>query len=161
MAIEALKAKGYGVPLVSRSFRTPSFPAGAGPDYVNAAAVLLSDAEPDAILTSLHEIEDAFGRLRTHRWGNRGLDLDLLAAGNSVQPDRATFDRWRTLPLEEQISSAPDELVLPHPRIQDRSFVLVPLADIVPDWRHPVLDLTVTEMLTTLPRAALDGIVPL
>ena len=56
---------------------------------------------------------------------------------------------------------APDRLILPHPRMQDRGFVLLPLAEVAPDWRHPLIGQTVREMLEALPAAALEGIAPL
>jgi 2-amino-4-hydroxy-6-hydroxymethyldihydropteridine diphosphokinase len=69
--------------------------------------------------------------------------------------------RPRSLPIERQMQEAPGELILPHPRMQDRAFVLVPLADVAPGWRHPVLDMTVAEMLSKLPTDEVDSVVPL
>lgn len=146
---------------VSRFFRTPCFPPGAGPDYVNAAAAICSDSGPQGILDRLHAIEAEFGRERVRRWGRRTLDLDLIAAGGQVWPDQATHDRWRGLPPERQIAHTPDRLILPHPRLQDRAFVLVPLADVAPDWCHPILGRTVREMLAALPSDALTEVLPL
>jgi 2-amino-4-hydroxy-6-hydroxymethyldihydropteridine diphosphokinase len=142
----------------SALFRTPCFPQGAGPDYVNSAIAVLSDRPARDILGLLHEIEATFGRQRVQRWGMRTLDIDLVAAGSEVLPDRATQDRWRNLPTEAQKSSTPDELILPHPRLQDRGFVLVPLAEIAPDWVHPVLGLSIMEMKDALPPGQLEGI---
>lgn len=162
-ASKALEEEGLSVLAFSRIFATPCFPAGAGPDYVNAAAVLEVGADLDAtsILQRLHRVEAHFGRMREQRWGMRTLDIDLLALGDSVLPDAATQDAWRNLPPEAQRHEAPDRLILPHPRLQDRAFVLVPLADVAPNWVHPRLGLTVRQMLATLPDEDRDAVKPL
>ena len=145
----------------SKFYKTPCFPAGAGPDYVNAAVTLKTTLTPTQLLAHLHKIEADFGRERIQRWGMRSLDLDLLSYGDQVLPDVATYESWRALEVEHQKLRAPDQLVLPHPRMQDRAFVLLPLADIAPDWKHPVLGQTVREMLEELPSSAKMGVVPL
>lgn len=162
-AVKALSEEGLVALAVSRFFATPCYPAGTGPDYVNAAAVLKCDPadDPVAILARLHGIESRFGRERLQRWGMRTLDIDLIALGDSVLPDRETQDHWRNLPPEAQTRQAPDQLVLPHPRLQDRAFVLVPLADVAPDWVHPTSGLTVLQMLDALPQADRDAVKPL
>ena len=138
------------VAAVSRFYETPCFPVGAGPDYVNAAAVVHGALSADALLARLHEIEAEFGRARLTRWGMRTLDLDLLAFGAQVLPDRAGQAAWMELPAEAQRLRAPDQLVVPHPRLQDRAFVLVPLADVAADWVHPVTQQSVANMLAAL-----------
>ena len=118
---------------VSRIYRSPAFPAGSGPDYANACALLRTDLAPRALLDALHGIEARLGRTRDNgRWAARSIDIDLLAIGEVIAPDAAQQDAWRNLPLETQKTQAPDALILPHPRLQDRAFVLVPLAEIAP-----------------------------
>jgi 2-amino-4-hydroxy-6-hydroxymethyldihydropteridine diphosphokinase len=162
-ALSALSEEGLEPLGVSRFFATPCFPAGAGPDYVNAAAVLDCGPSVDvgSVLARLHAVEARFGRERAQRWGMRTLDIDLLAMGDSVLPDAETQDRWRLLPPEAQVRATPDRLILPHPRVQDRAFVLVPLADVAPDWRHPRTGLTVRQMLAALPPEDREAVKPL
>ncbi|MDH2328526.1 2-amino-4-hydroxy-6-hydroxymethyldihydropteridine diphosphokinase [Cereibacter sp. SYSU M97828] len=150
------------IEMVNESFlySTPCFPMGAGPDYVNAAVSLRLGGAMGAatLLNLLHSIEADFGRQRQARWGARSVDLDLLAFGDMVLPDGATWDHWRGLSPTRQAVEAPNQLILPHPRIQDRAFVLVPLADIAPGWVHPVLKKSVSAMLADLPAADRDAV---
>ncbi len=88
------------------------------PDYINACALCATNLEPHAVLSALLQIEHAFGRIRRERWGARLLDLDLLL-------------------YDDRVLDSPD-LQIPHPRLIERAFVLVPLADIAPDWVEPV-----------------------
>ena len=115
----------------------------------------------DDILAHLLAVEMEFGRERKRRWGMRTLDLDLVAWGDLILPDRSVFDHWRRLDPALQAQAAPDRLILPHPRLQDRAFVLVPLADVAPEWCHPVLGLTVLQMIEALAQADRRVVVPL
>lgn len=145
----------FGLELVSQSrfYETPCFPAGAGPDYVNAVAVMCYPCEWDAeaVLAVLHRVEAHFGRVRETRWGVRTLDIDLIAVGDTILPDPSTLRHWIELAPDDQKRRAPERLILPHPRLQDRAFVLVPFADVLPHWRHPLLGATVQELLAALP----------
>lgn len=145
----------------SALYATPAYPPGAGPDFVNAAMAIVTELEPASLLAELHRIEAEAGRQRTRRWGQRTLDLDLIAVGDLVCPDAEFQRRWRELPAASQQLETPDQLILPHPRVQDRGFALMPLADVAPDWRHPLLGLTIREMLQARPQEERDSIVRL
>ena len=100
------------------------------PDYINACILIKTALSPMALLQQLLAIENQFGRVRQVRWGARSLDLDLLFYGD------------RTLNILG--------LTVPHPRLHERPFVLVPLMDIAPDWQHPVLAQTTEQLLAQL-----------
>ncbi len=145
----------------SEFYSTPCFPTGAGPDFVNSVVQIQTSLSAQALLAHLHDIEQEYGRVREKRWGMRTLDIDLIAYDDQVRPDIQTYTHWRDLSLADQVQQAPDQLILPHPRIQDRAFVLVPLMDVAPGWVHPVSGLTVAEMLEKLPKSDRKQVVPL
>jgi 2-amino-4-hydroxy-6-hydroxymethyldihydropteridine diphosphokinase len=101
----------------SRLYVTQPFGPVAQDDFINAAAGLLTQLPPHALLEALRAIETSQGRVRTQRWGPRTLDLDLLVHGRARLAD--------------------DVLTLPHPGIVERNFVLYPLADIAPQLDVP------------------------
>jgi 2-amino-4-hydroxy-6-hydroxymethyldihydropteridine diphosphokinase len=159
MAMDQLDPEGAG--RRSRLFRTPAFPAGSGPDFVNAAMVLPWSGPAADLLARLHEIEAAFGRTRNARWEARRMDVDLIAFGDQVLPDRETQAAWAGLSPEAASDQAPDRLIVPHPRLAERAFVLVPVADIAPDWRHPLTKQTIRAMLKTCPPEDVVSVVAL
>jgi 2-amino-4-hydroxy-6-hydroxymethyldihydropteridine diphosphokinase len=130
-ALSALGMQGVAVLKVSSFIETAAWPDPAQPPFTNAAASLRTSLQPLALLELLHVIETAYGRVRSHPNAPRTLDLDLLAHGGTV--------------LTGEL------LTLPHPRLAQRRFVLQPLAEIAPAWRHPVSGLTPGEMLAALP----------
>lgn len=160
-AIRRAEELGLLIRETSRFYRTPCFPPGAGPDYVNAAIRVETELSPGALLALLQDIEHEFGRARAQRWGMRTLDLDVLLFDDLVLPDRGTFDRWLDLPAEEQLRATPEHLILPHPRLQDRAFALIPARDVAPDWRHPVNGKTILQMCAELPEDAVAEVVAL
>ena len=105
------------------------------PDFVNAVALIETALAPEALMAKLHTIERSAGRRRRKRWGPRCLDLDLLdyhgltrsGARNTLKPLR-----------------------LPHPGIADRRFVLAPMLEVAPIWRHPINHQTASDMLKKL-----------
>ncbi|WOI55762.1 2-amino-4-hydroxy-6-hydroxymethyldihydropteridine diphosphokinase [Palleronia sp. LCG004] len=161
MAVEHLRRHDFRLLSLSRLFRSPAFPAGSGPDFVNAVAAFSTPLPPSAIVARLHACERALGRMRLSRWGPRTVDLDLLAVERSIRPDVPSLARWMRLPPSAQRRLTPRRLILPHPRMQDRGFVLLPMAETAPDWRHPVLGLTVRQMLAARPPGELAAIVPI
>ncbi len=123
-ALSALEKRDIRVRARSRWYVSPPWPASlAGqPWYVNGVAAIETGMGPDALLQTLHEVEWAFGRVRTAQWTPRQIDLDLVAHGDQVTATSALHGR----------------ATLPHPRMAQRAFVLLPLREIAPDWVHPV-----------------------
>ncbi len=128
-AIEALGERGIGIEAVSGIRLTPAL-GPAGRSFANAAVLATADLDPLELLAELKHLEISFGRRGGRRWGARVLDIDILL--------------WSEGPFE-----APG-LVIPHPAMRERAFVLDPLAELVPAWRDPVSGLTVRQLRTRL-----------
>ncbi|MBF9048087.1 2-amino-4-hydroxy-6-hydroxymethyldihydropteridine diphosphokinase [Rhodobacterales bacterium LSUCC0031] len=146
---------------LSKLYRTPAFPTGSGPDFINAAGVVDWHGSAASLLALLHEVEAALGRTRRTRWEARILDIDLIALADEVWPDPVTQKNWASLSIDQAAHRSPAALILPHPRMAERSFVLVPLSEVAGDWRHPLTGLSVAEMLALRPAAERATVVAL
>ena len=149
-AIAELKQSEISLVSLSRFFESPAYPEGKEPNFVNCAIKIQVKCSPQEILQKLHKTEKNFNRKRDIRWGARTLDLDLLAQDGQIFPNEKIFREWYNLPMVEQMKKSPNNLILPHPRIQDRAFVLLPLLDIDPNWIHPILRKTALQMYEEL-----------
>ena len=117
-----------GLPILRRSswWRSAAWPDPSDQEYRNGVVLVEARLSPQALIRTLFMLENEFGRMRSVRNAPRTLDLDLIAHGRIVSDD--------------------PELTLPHPRAHERLFVMGPLAQIAPEWRHPVLGRTAAEL---------------
>lgn len=134
-AMRALRKEAM-VLAVSRVYRTPPWGYVPQGDFLNAVTALSTDLEPPKLLDLLQGIERRHGRTHTIRYGPRTLDLDILA-------------------MDELVLRSP-RLMIPHMEMHKRGFVLVPLCDFAPHWRHPLLGKTARDLLREV---STDGIV--
>ncbi len=149
-AIEAIDRL-YPCPVRSSLYQSPAWPDPNDPPFINAVIASHETGDPYEILESLHGVEAAFGRQRSVRNAPRTLDLDLLAVDQLViSPDITNSEKQKV--TGKQRADGRD-LSLPHPALQDRDFVLVPLAECLPDWRHPVTGFTALKMCERLNKA--------
>lgn len=125
-----MQQSGLIIEAVSSLWHSPAWPAGLGhPDYVNAVIKVSSQLSAENLLQMLHDIEAQLGRERTERNAPRPIDLDIIDYAGQVKKASPT---------------------LPHPRAVDRPFVLLPLMEITPNWRHPVTNEASLEALAKL-----------
>ena len=134
-ALPAMEAAGIRIIACARWYQSRPVPPSDQPPYINGVVRVATDLAPRPLLDALHAVEAAFGRVRRERNAARVLDLDLLAYGDRVADD-------------------PEGPILPHPRMHERAFVLRPLAELAPDWRHPRLGVEISDLLRALPADA-------
>lgn len=134
---EAVRRLRKSVDVVRQSswYRSAPVPASDQPWFVNAVLAVDTQMTDSELLAALHRTEREFGRIRRQKWEARVLDLDLL-----VYHDLVTENQ------DQKVGP-----VLPHPYMQERAFVLAPIAEIAPEWRHPVSRLRAPELLEMLP----------
>jgi 2-amino-4-hydroxy-6-hydroxymethyldihydropteridine diphosphokinase len=137
-ALETLSAAGVQVRARSSDWSSPAWPDPSEPAYVNAVAQVATELPPRELLDLLHRVEAEFGRQRSVRNAPRPLDLDLIDYAGRV----------------ESASGGPE---LPHPRACGRAFVLLPLAEIAPDWTDPVSGCSISQLVAALPKADRDA----
>ena len=125
-AVEALAPEGLVVTARSAWWTSAAWPDPAAPAYLNGVALVETALSADEVLAALHRIEARFGRVRAEANAPRTLDLDLIAHGRTV--------------LDGAV-------VVPHPRAHERLFVMGPLAQVAPDWRHPVSGRTAADLV--------------
>lgn len=130
-AIELLHEKCGPVKARSSVYETAAWGITTQPDFLNMSVELATTLTPIELLSEIHIIETALGRQRTIKWGPRTLDIDILL-------------------YESEVISFPG-LIIPHPFMQERRFTLAPLAEIAPDYVHPVLNKTMNELLAECP----------
>jgi len=130
-ALSELEARGVKICRRSPFYESAPVPISDQPWYVNGVAQVETTLGPEALLELLHETERRLGRVRRELNEARVMDLDLIAYGRQVRDEPPP--------------------ILPHPRMADRAFVLLPLRDIAPGWVHPVSGRTVEDLVASLP----------
>ena len=135
-AVESLRAI-PGLTLMRRSswYRSQAIPVSEQPDYCNGVVLMAGEIKPLALLAALQAVEARFGRIRSVPNAARTLDLDIID-------------------ISGVLCDVPG-LTLPHPRAHERAFVLCPLQDVAPAWRHPLLERDVAALLAALPPQAI------
>ena len=125
-ALELLQERGVEVVKTSSFICTEPYGVTDQPQFLNGVCEVRTSLVPLALLHTLLEIEQEMGRVRLRHWGERNIDLDLL--------------------LYEDVVMDTPELKLPHPDMQNRDFVLLPLAEIAPELVHPILQKSIEEL---------------
>ena len=141
-ALRELESRGVDILRHSRLYRTSPYGPADQPVFTNAAAAIRTSLSADALLSIVKKIEKTAGRRASEHWGPRALDIDIIDYNRQIlnwsQHDTQFFKCKRVC------------LILPHPRVEVRAFVLRPLLDVAPHWHHPVSGLHAAQLLTRL-----------
>lgn len=138
-AADVLEEKNIKISITSGHYESPALGLGMQPLFVNRVFSVSTDLSPGALLRQLKWIEYAAGRRRGAHWGARPLDIDILDYRGQVL-------NWKGGRATQGASA----LILPHPELEKRAFVLKPLCEIAPNWRHPALHATASQLLASL-----------
>ena len=147
-ALERLDEEPVRLLRASRLWRCAPFGPVAQPPFINAVAIIETTLSPRALMRFLKRLENEAGRRRGPRWGPRALDLDLIDYRGLVRRPTAAGGQARGLAAHAMQRRG---LMLPHPGIAERAFVLAPLAEVAACWRHPVTGRSAEQMLSALP----------
>lgn len=139
-AFGVLEHNGVRPVTISPLYASPAWPDPNDPEYVNAVASVETALDPQALIVCLQKVESLFGRERSKKNAPRPLDLDILDYAGRI---------------------AVTNPILPHPRLKTRAFVLVPLADVAPDWCHPISGESVCKLIAALSPADRDSVRPI
>lgn len=138
-AMRELAGRNITIEKRSGFYESAAWPDPSDPAFVNAVVAVRTELAPAALLKVLHEVEAGFGRERGKPNAPRTLDLDILD-------------------YDGRVDEGPP--ALPHPRMQTRAFVLIPLRDVAPGWRHPVSGRSVTKLIASLPPGGIGTLCP-
>jgi 2-amino-4-hydroxy-6-hydroxymethyldihydropteridine diphosphokinase len=136
-----LPSRGVRVIRASQLYSNPAVPASDHPDFVNCVAAVETTVGPDELIAVCLALERELGRVRSQKWGPRSIDIDII-----------DFDGL--------VVESPS-LTLPHPRVNERAFVLIPLLEVAPDWRHPVSGERGADLLAQIDLLARAAVKPL
>lgn len=142
-ALAEMPSWGIDIVALSHFYESEPVPKSDQPWFVNAVAVVETGLSPEDLLKNLHDIETKLGRTRRIRWEARVIDLDIIAYDDRIYPspdngpDNGPGD-WHNVAGDSHITHQVQDMVIPHPRMHERLFVLTPLMDICPEWIHPV-----------------------
>ena len=129
-AVNDLKSRGIYFIKSSRFYETEPVPPSNYPNYINSVSIIETQLNPYELLDTLHDIEGIYGRERSFRNSPRTLDIDLLSFNNSIIKNR--------------------KIEIPHPRLHERGFIMIPLQEVAKDWKHPILNVSIRDLINNL-----------